>query len=82
MGMVNRDLKSGAVGPRSRQRFSDKIEYRRGRRDGEAGLPAASLSKMYAVGYSEGRRTRSRRAEIEEPRDDRPPSCPRVPARA
>lgn len=70
-----RDKARGAVEGRPRQRFSDRIEFRRGRRDGQAGLPAASLSPLYVSGYAEGRRARiQRRRDEATSQDDHPPS--------
>lgn len=70
-----RDRVRGAAAGRSRQRFSDRLEYRRGRRDGQAGLPAASLSPLYVSGYAEGRRARiQRRRDQATSQDDHPPS--------
>jgi hypothetical protein len=49
---------------RGRQRFSDALEYRRGRRDGEMGRAPASRIQAYQQGYAEGRRALRRpRAE-------------------
>lgn len=46
---------------RGRQRFSDQLEYRRGRRDAEMGRAPASTSGAYRVGYAEVRRRQPRR---------------------
>jgi hypothetical protein len=41
---------------RGRQRFSDALEFRRGRIDGEMGRAPASRIPAYRAGYAEGRR--------------------------
>lgn len=47
--------------PRGRRRFSDDLEYRRGRRDAEAGRAPASNADAYRAGYAEARRQQPRR---------------------
>lgn len=46
--------------PRARQRFSDDLEHRRGRRDAEMGRAPASRAPAYMNGYAEARRRRLR----------------------
>lgn len=46
---------------RGRRRFSDDLEYRRGRRDAEAGRAPASNTGAYMLGYAEVRRRQPRR---------------------
>jgi hypothetical protein len=46
---------------RGRRRFSDDLEYRRGRRDAEAGRAPASNGGAYMLGYAEVRRRQPRR---------------------
>ncbi len=44
------------IGRRSRPRFSDRLEFRRGLFDARAGRPPASIQPKYLAGYAEGRR--------------------------
>ena len=46
-----------------KQRFSDRLEFRRGWRDGQSGRAPASLGRQYKAGYAEGRRD-SRRGQV------------------
>jgi hypothetical protein len=45
---------------------SDRLEHRRGARDGELGRAPASMGRAYLVGYAEGRRrsTSRRRSAV------------------
>ena len=45
---------------KTRQRFSDRIEFRRGKQDAERGRAPACLSAQYMAGYSAGRRSHDR----------------------
>lgn len=47
----------GAGRQQSRQRFSDRIEFRRGKRDAQSGRAPASLTRQYMAGYTEGKRS-------------------------
>lgn len=40
----------------ARQRFSDRIEFRRGKRDAECGRAPACLATQYVAGYAQGRK--------------------------
>lgn len=40
----------------TRQRFSDRIEFRRGKRDAECGRAPACLAAQYVAGYALGRK--------------------------
>jgi len=48
--------------PRGRQRFSNELEYRRGRRDAEMGRAPASSAAAYRSGYAEARRRQPRKS--------------------
>lgn len=52
--------KTIARAPRGRQRFSDRTEFRRGKRDAEQGRAPACLASQYMAGYTEGRRQNQR----------------------
>ena len=39
-----------------RQRFSDRLEYRRGKRDAQCGRAPACFAAQYMAGYTAGRR--------------------------
>lgn len=41
---------------RTRRRFSDRLEIKRGQVDARAGRPPASMHPQYLAGYAEGRR--------------------------
>lgn len=41
---------------RPRQRFSDRLELRRGQVDGRAGRAPASMNPQYLAGYADARR--------------------------
>jgi hypothetical protein len=53
------------AGPRNGQRFSDRLERRRGYRDAISGRSPASMAPSYAEGYAEGRRRSPRRRRNE-----------------
>lgn len=55
---TNRDIPQRAPKAR-RQRFSDRIEYRRGKADAERGRAPACFAAQYMAGYAEGRRAQS-----------------------
>ena len=42
-----------------KERFSDYLEYRRGRQDGSLGRPITSLREVYIEGYIIGRKLAS-----------------------
>lgn len=58
--MFQNDARPVPKGKR-RPAFSDRLERRRGHRDGETGRAPASMAAAYMAGYAEGRRRRSGR---------------------
>lgn len=63
-----------------KQRFSDRLEFRRGWRDGQSGRAPASLGRQYKAGYAEGRRD-SRRGQLSRATADAAESGHRAAAR-
>ena len=57
---TNQNQTSAERAPRGRQRFSDRIEFRRGKRDAEQGRAPACLASHYMAGYTQGRRQSQR----------------------